>query len=344
MRSRSGCSICSTWSSCRAISPASAPAPTVGRAEAAGRHRPGLCRRSQAGHRRRAGLGARRLGPGGGGRAVDGHPARTRHDPAVHQPRPVGGALSGRPHRGHVSRPYHGEGHHRPSLRAALPSLYRGPAVGRAHRRSHGDQARDRARRHPAQPAGPAGRLPLRDPAARTSWVGSARPKGRRSNTPRTATPSPATSPSRSCRKPSRSSRSAANPTAAGSSRNRWRSPSIRSRPLSRRRAAGSGMLSAEQKTSRAASCGMPAPWARPSRSAATLLCGGHSGNRAVVQRAGREADGVVGHAEGPAPSTMALELMGADHHVRPVKMIGQRAVLVDGGFDPVFGPAPCSK
>ena len=88
-------------------------APAVGRPEAAGRHRPRLRRQPEGGDRRRAGLGARRLGAGGGHPAADGDPAREPHDAAVHQPRPVAGALSRRPRRRDVSRPDHGAGHDR---------------------------------------------------------------------------------------------------------------------------------------------------------------------------------------------------------------------------------------
>ena len=75
------------------------------------RHRPRLRRQCRGGGGRRAGLGARRLGAGGGDRAPHRHPAQEAHHHGVHQPRSLGGALSRRPHRGHVSRPHHGAGH-----------------------------------------------------------------------------------------------------------------------------------------------------------------------------------------------------------------------------------------
>ena len=132
---------CSTRSSCRAISPtagrASSPA---GRSSASASPAPSPA--IPRGDRRRAGLGARRLGAGGGHRAADGHPARAPHDAALHQPRPLGGALPRRPRRGDVSRPDHGAGHHRRDLRAALPPLHRGAALGRADRRHPGQKKR----------------------------------------------------------------------------------------------------------------------------------------------------------------------------------------------------------
>ncbi len=121
-------------------------APALGRAEAAHRHRPRLCRAAAAGGRGRARLGAGRLGAGGGDQAADRHPAREPHDNALHQPRSGRGALSGRPHRRDVSRPDHGAGHDRTGLLAALPPLYRGAALGRAGRRHARAQASGRAR------------------------------------------------------------------------------------------------------------------------------------------------------------------------------------------------------
>ena len=56
-------------------------------------------------------------------------------DDVVHQPRPLGGALHRRPRRRHVSRLHRRTGHDRPDFLAALPSLYRGAAVGDPHRR-----------------------------------------------------------------------------------------------------------------------------------------------------------------------------------------------------------------
>ena len=69
------------------------PRQLVGRPEAARRHRPRLCRRRQDRGRRRAGLGAGRVGAGRGDRPADGDPAQEQDDAAVHQPRPVDRAL-----------------------------------------------------------------------------------------------------------------------------------------------------------------------------------------------------------------------------------------------------------
>ena len=111
------------------------PAPAVGRTEAAGRDRARLRRQPARGGRRRAGLGAGCVGPGGGRPTADGDPAREPYDAPVHQPRPVAGALSGRPGGGDVSRHDRRAGHHGRGVLAALSPLYRGAAVGDPDRR-----------------------------------------------------------------------------------------------------------------------------------------------------------------------------------------------------------------
>ena len=103
--------------------------------EAAHRRGARLRRPRQGGGGRRAGFGTRRLGSGGGDRTSDGHPARIQDDDVVHQPRSLGGALHRRPRRRHVSRLHRRTGHDRPDFLAALPSLYRGAAVGDPDRR-----------------------------------------------------------------------------------------------------------------------------------------------------------------------------------------------------------------
>ncbi len=75
------------------------PAAIVGRAEAAHRRRPRLRRAPARDHRRRADVGARRLGSGGDQRSPDESPARIEDDHGLHQPRSLGGALSRRPDR-----------------------------------------------------------------------------------------------------------------------------------------------------------------------------------------------------------------------------------------------------
>ena len=73
------------------------------------------------------------------------------------------GALHRRPRRRHVSRPYRRAGHDRPDLLAALPSLYRGAAVGDPDRRHQRGQEAHRARRRHSVGDEPAARLPVPD-------------------------------------------------------------------------------------------------------------------------------------------------------------------------------------
>ncbi len=164
------------------------PRQLSGRAEAAGRHRPGVRRQPEDGRRRRADFGAGRFCRRGGDRTADGHSARARHDAAVHLPRPRRRSLSRRPGGGDVPRPDHGAGNDGADLRAALSSLHRGAAGGRAHGRPQSDasarsfsKARCRARstRRPAARS---------SPAARARSAASARSSRRRSEGPRRAT------------------------------------------------------------------------------------------------------------------------------------------------------------
>ena len=113
-----------------------------------------------------------------------------KHDDAVHQPRPVGRALPRRPRRRHVSRPHRRAGHHRPGLRAALPPLYRGAAVGGADRRHQRREEAHRAGGRHSVGDEPAARLPVPDPLPATrSWCRTicARPRCRRSSISATA-------------------------------------------------------------------------------------------------------------------------------------------------------------
>ena len=177
-RSASACSSCSTWSSCRA------PSTTAGRASSragrsSGSASPAPSPATQGGDRRRAGLGPRRLGPGGGDPAPDGDPAQEPHHAPVHQPRPVAGALPRRPGRGHVSRqimeqgttdevfspPYH------PYTEALLS------AVPIADTRSARSTSCSRARSPRPSICRPAARS---RPAATARSAGSARPRRRR--------------------------------------------------------------------------------------------------------------------------------------------------------------------
>ena len=85
-------------------------------------------------------------------------------DDGVHQPRSLGGALSRRPGRGHVSRPYPRDGLDRADLHAALPPLYRGASVRDPDRRLEGEEAPRGARGRDPLGAVAAERLPVPDP------------------------------------------------------------------------------------------------------------------------------------------------------------------------------------
>ena len=117
------------------------PTAIVGRPEAAHRRCAGVRREAARDHRRRADVGARRFGAGRDQRAPDEPPARIEDDDGVHQPRPVGGALSRRPRRGHVSRPHRRDGSDRADLHAAVPPLHRSAPVGDSDRRRQGEEA-----------------------------------------------------------------------------------------------------------------------------------------------------------------------------------------------------------
>ena len=113
------------------------------------------------------------------------------HDDALHQPRPRHRALPRRPGDGDVPRPRRRDRHDRPGLRAALPPLHRGAALGGADRRHERGEGAHRARgRHPlgartrrrAAPSRPAARASTRCPAT------SARPWCRRSSSSAPAT------------------------------------------------------------------------------------------------------------------------------------------------------------
>ena len=97
------------------------PAPVLRRAAAAHRHRPGAGP-AAGGHRlRRAGVGARRVGPGAGGQPARGPAGRLRPVLPLHRPRPVGGPAHLRPRRGDVPR-QHRRGGHATRRSTATPS------------------------------------------------------------------------------------------------------------------------------------------------------------------------------------------------------------------------------
>ena len=152
---RRASSSCSTWSSCRAISAKRRPRQLSGGQKQRSAS-PAPLPATPGGHRRRAGLRARRLGAGGGDRAADGHPAR----PTAR--RCCSSATTCRVVRYLADRVvvmYLGQimeqGSTDEVFCAALPPLHRGAALGRADRRHPGEEAHRARRRDPlgAQPA-----------------------------------------------------------------------------------------------------------------------------------------------------------------------------------------------
>ena len=87
---------------------AALPARVLRRPAPAHRHRARACRRAGLHRRRRAGLGARRLGPGAGAEPDPGSAAGLRPHDALHRARSLGRRISVRRGRGDVSRPGHG--------------------------------------------------------------------------------------------------------------------------------------------------------------------------------------------------------------------------------------------
>ena len=136
----------------------------VGRTETAHRCRARVRWPASGDYRRRADVGARRFGAGGDQRAFAKPAARIEDDDGVHQPRPVSGALSRRPGRGHVSRPHPRDGRDRADLRPTLPPLYRGAPLRDPNRRRQGEEAPRGARRRDSFGAVAAERLPVPDP------------------------------------------------------------------------------------------------------------------------------------------------------------------------------------
>ena len=113
----------------------------------ADRHRPRAGAQPGADRRRRAGLGARRLGPGADRQSVARPPGPARPLLSVRRPRPLGREARQRPGRGHVCRQDRRAGADRGAVRQPAPPLYRGAAVGGAGARPAPARAADRASR-----------------------------------------------------------------------------------------------------------------------------------------------------------------------------------------------------
>ena len=130
------------------------------------RHRPRARRRAEADHRRRAGLGARRLDPGAGDQPAEATAAAPRPGLRLHQPRSRGRAAHRRPRRGDVSRQDRRDGDDRravrrsprhPYTRALLSAVpVPDPTAVRERGAARG--------RHARAPIAPAAGLPLPHP------------------------------------------------------------------------------------------------------------------------------------------------------------------------------------
>ena len=150
-------------------------------------------------HRGRADVGAGRLGPGRDQRTPDEPAARVEDDDGVHQSRSFGRALSRGPDHRDVSRPYRRDGHDRADFLAAVPSLYRGAAVGDSDRGRAREKAPRRARGEIPSALSPPKGCPFQTRCGqkarfrRTCASGRFRPRGRS----RTATRSSAIFPRR---------------------------------------------------------------------------------------------------------------------------------------------------
>ena len=117
------------------------PAPALGRAEAARRHRPRHDPEAPPAAAGRADLGARRLGPGAGPEPVPAHQARARPHLPLRQPQPRRRPLRQRPRGGDAPRQGGRSRFRRRGLRPAAPPLHPGPAAGRPRRRPRARRA-----------------------------------------------------------------------------------------------------------------------------------------------------------------------------------------------------------
>ena len=129
------------------------PARVLRRPAPAHRHRPGAGRAARADHRRRAGVGARRVDPGAGRQPARGAPGGVRPHLPVHRPRPGRRPPHLGPDRGHVPGQDRRAGTRRRALRAAAAPVHDRAAVGRPDPRPRGGAATraDHARRRPAR-------------------------------------------------------------------------------------------------------------------------------------------------------------------------------------------------
>ena len=140
------------------------PAPVLGRPAPAHRRRPRPGPQPAADHRRRAGVGARRLDPGPGHQPADGPAARAEALLPLHLAQPRRGGAHRSPRRRHVSGPHrriHRQDH---ALHQAAAPLHRGAARRRARPRPRHQarQARGAGRRAESPEA--AAGLPLPHP------------------------------------------------------------------------------------------------------------------------------------------------------------------------------------
>jgi len=123
------------------------------------RTRPGAA--PEAHHRRRAGVGARRVGAGPGAQPAGRAPEPAGADLPVHRPRSERGPPHLRPRGRHVRRAAGGDGGGGPPVRRSLASLHRGPALGGAGARSVAPREADPAVRRGGRPQRRAAWLPL---------------------------------------------------------------------------------------------------------------------------------------------------------------------------------------
>ena len=176
----------------RALQPL--PARVLGRPAPADRDRPGAVAEPEADHRRRAGLGARRLDPGADHQPARGPPGRVRAHLPVRRPRPQRRPPRRRPDRGHVPGQDRRDRARRRGLPAPDPPVHGVAACRRC-------RSRTRAPTPPASrscsratcPARPTRRRRVASTPAARGRPRSARRSSRRWSTTAAATGPPAT-------------------------------------------------------------------------------------------------------------------------------------------------------